>query len=411
MLEVLISLPTLLVCTFLSTLVVGIFLLLHLYSGRRTAAAVYWCVSMWVGSVASVLLGLRTVIAPELSIGVGNALAALGYSLTWAGFRSFDHKPVSRIAVAAGPAAWTAAYLFSDTFAADMSLRIILMSVVTTAYSLAMARELLAGHRREALPSRRVIAILLASHAVIYALRIPFAILSPVSDGSRAFVSPWFAVFALEIFLHTLIVAVSVLILLKERSEFVYRHAARTDALTGVLNRSAFMEEATSQLRRRLQTGVLMLLDLDHFKAINDTYGHQAGDQVLRGFAAAISARLAAGMVFARFGGEEFVLFAPDHDLDQAMEFADGLRRETQALSVSHYGTPISVSVSIGAASVLLCGGDLDDLITAADCALYRAKAEGRNRVSIAGPAESLMQVAERMREMDIAEPLAAVAR
>ena len=401
MLDNLISLPTLMVCTFLSTLVVAIFLAFHWFAGHKSVATGYWCVAMWVGSAASVLLGLRGVLAPEVSIGLGNALAALGYSLTWAGFRAFDDQRVSRLAIAAGPAAWVAAYAFSDQFAADMSLRIILMSVIVSAYSLAMARELLRGREREALPSRRVIALLLATHAVFYSARIPFALLAPVTDGGSPAVSFWFAAFALEIFVHTLVVAVSILILLKERSEFVFRQAARSDALTGVLNRGAFMAEAAGALSPRHPGGVLMLLDLDHFKAVNDTHGHQAGDKVLCRFAAAVTARLEDGMVFGRFGGEEFALFVPDRDLDEAVAFADLLREDTAALSIGHYGALISVSVSIGVASALLCGGDIDNLVAAADCALYRAKAEGRNRVSAAGPAESLLQVAGRMRDAD----------
>lgn len=401
MLDNLISLPTLMVCTFLSTLVVAIFLGLHWLSGRGPAAAGYWCVSMWVGSVASVLLGLRAIIAPEFAIGLGNALAALGYGLTWAGFRAFDDQRVSRLAIAAGPGAWGAAYALSDTFASDMNLRIVLMSVIVSAYTLAMASELMRGRRREGLPSRRVVALLLVGHAVFYSARIPFTLLAPVSDGGGPSVSPWFALFALEIFLHTLIVAVSMLVLLKERSEFIFRQAARSDALTGVLNRGAFMEEAARALWRKPQSGVLMLLDLDHFKTINDTFGHQAGDKVLCRFASAATARLDESMIFGRFGGEEFALFVPDQDLDEAATFADRLRQETAALSVGHYGRLISVNVSIGMASALLCEGDLDNLIAAADCALYRAKADGRNRVSVAGPAESLTQVAGLMREAD----------
>lgn len=402
MLEVLISLPTLLVCTFLSTLVVAVFLTQHWFAGRGPLAAGYWCVAMWVGSAASVLLCLRGIAPAGLSIGLGNALAALGYSLTWAGFRAFDERRVSRLAVAAGPVAWTVAYLFSDTFAGDMNLRIILMSAVVTAYSLAMAAELIRGRKLEALPSRSVIAVLLATHAAFYALRIPFTILAPVSENGGSAVSPWFSIFALEIFLHTLIVAVSILILLKERSEFVFRQAARSDALTGVLNRGAFMEEARRALGRRPQGGVLMLLDLDHFKSVNDTYGHQAGDKVLRRFTAAVTARLQGEMVFGRFGGEEFALFSPVHDLDGAVAFANELRLDTASLSIGHYGTLISVNVSIGVASALLSAGDMDNLIASADFALYRAKAEGRDRVCAAGPAESLMQVAGRMREADM---------
>ncbi|MFD1326887.1 GGDEF domain-containing protein [Mycoplana ramosa] len=399
MLEVLISIPTLMVCTLLSTFVVAIFLTQHWLTERGSAAAGYWCIAMWVGSGASLLLGLRGIAAPELSIGLGNALAALGYALTWAGFRAFDHQRVSLVAILAGVTAWMVAYRFSDAFAADMNLRIMLMSLVVSAYSLAMARDIVRGRRREALPSRLLVAILLATHAVIYALRIPFAYFAPVPDQMTASVSPWFAIFALEIFLHTLIVSMGILVLIKERSEFVFRHAARADALTGVFNRGALIDEVAGLLRRRPQQGVLMLFDLDHFKVINDTHGHLAGDKVLQRFTSAVSARLDDEMVFGRFGGEEFALFAPELDLDEARAFADALRQDVASLAIGHYGTIISATVSVGLASVALSGGDLDRLLAAADCALYRAKEQGRNRVAVAGVAESLMQVAGRMRE------------
>lgn len=397
MIDSLISIPTLMVCTFLSTLVVAIFLTQHWLTGRRGAAAGYWCIAMWVGSASSILLGLRAAVAPELSIGLGNGLAALGYALTWAGFRAFDHRRVLTVATLAGVVSWTTAYWFSATFAADMNLRIILMSLIVAAYSAAMARELLRARRREALPSRWIVGLLLISHAGIYALRIPFAILAPVPEQFTPSVSPWFAAFALEIFLHTLIVSVGILVLIKERSEFVFRHAARSDALTGILNRGALMDEVDELLRRRPH-GVLMLFDLDHFKSINDTRGHLAGDEVLRRFTSAVTARLSQQMVFGRFGGEEFALYAPGQDLDEALTFADSLREEVAALSIGHYDAMISVTVSVGLASAALTGGDIDKLVAAADCALYRAKKDGRNRVAVAGSAESLLQVAGRMR-------------
>lgn len=400
--EFLINVPTLLICTSLSTLVVATFLTQHWFSNRRAVAVGYWSVAMWAGTVSSVLLALRETISPFLSIGVGNVLATLGYALTWAGFRAFDHQPVSRLVVLAGAAAWSGAYLLSDTFAGDINLRIILMSVVVSGYSMLMASELLRGHKVEALPSRRVIAIMLATHAAIYLLRVPFALFAPVAGAPITSVSPWFAVFALEIFMHTLVVSVAVLVLTKERSEYVYRHAARSDALTGILNRGAFMEEVSAQLSRQPQSGVLLLLDLDHFKSVNDTHGHLAGDKVLRRLTSAIGARLGERMVFGRFGGEEFALYAPDLDLEEGAVFAEVLRADVAALSIGHFDNLISATVSIGVASSVLSGGDVDTLIGAADFALYQAKADGRNTISVSGPAEGLTQVADRLRAPDV---------
>lgn len=398
MLEVLISIPTILVCTLLAALVAAVFLTQHWWTARSAGGPGYWCVSSWLGASACVLLALRGTLAPELSIGLGNALVCLGYGFCWAGFRAFDDHRVSVATVAAGPLIWCAAYLLWNAFAADMNLRIILLALIVPAYSLAIAHALWRGWKKEALPSRRFVATLFAVHAVVYLLRIPFAVFAPVPVGSATHVAPWFPFFALEIFVHTMVGGVAILVLIKERSEFVFRHAARCDALTGLLNRGAFMDEVADHLSRRPQKGVLMLLDLDHFKGVNDTHGHLAGDKVLRRFASAVAAKLDGPMVFGRFGGEEFALFAPQLELDRAVLFANALKDDVAALSVGHYNALISVTTSIGLAPAGLFVGNLDDLVAAADFALYRAKEEGRNRVCVAGPTETLIRMANTMR-------------
>lgn len=103
-------------------------------------------------------------------------------------------------------------------------------------------------------------------------------------------------------------------------------------------------------------------------------------------------------MLFCRFGGEEFALFAPRHDIDQAADFAERLRRAVAALSISREGHEISVSVSIGLADVATFGSDFDRLQSAADKALYAAKEAGRNCVMRWAPSTGLADVAERMR-------------
>ncbi|MFC3072903.1 GGDEF domain-containing protein [Shinella pollutisoli] len=408
MLEELISISTLMICTLLATSVIGIFLFQLWLTDRRHAAAAYWCLSMWAGTLCTALLALRSVGPPLLTTGLGNALAALAYALMWAGFRVFDRLPVRRWVIAAGPLLWAVAYLGVPVVAEDVNARIIVTSAIIPVYSLWMGVDMWRGRRVEPLPTRAIAAVFFITHGIIYSLRIPAAILSPAPLGHGTAYSAWFALFSLEVFAHTILAAVAILVLIKERGEALYRQAARTDALTGIANRGSFIEDIAPHLDGRGK-GTLMLFDIDRFKSVNDTYGHVAGDAVLKAFSACISARLEPGMLFCRFGGEEFALFAPGCDIGRAAGVAEDLRRAVGETIVFFQGRRIAVSVSIGLADVATFGADFDRLHSAADDALYAAKAAGRNRAVTATPSSGLSGLVERMRGV-AAPPSASVA-
>ena len=162
---------------------------------------------------------------------------------------------------------------------------------------------------------------------------------------------------------------------------------ALTDPLTQTHNRRALMERLTAELERArryaLQLSMLMI-DLDHFKAVNDSYGHVVGDEVLRGVSRILQREARAVDVVARFGGEEFVVVLPETGEEGAMSLAERIRSrvaETPPLSGGEYGW-LRVTVSIGVATVPSPRvNSPEDLIALADEALYRAKAQGRNRV------------------------------
>jgi diguanylate cyclase (GGDEF)-like protein len=164
------------------------------------------------------------------------------------------------------------------------------------------------------------------------------------------------------------------------------RHAerlARLDSLTGLLNRRAFLETAQTWSggnRRGRQTLSLVMMDIDHFKQINDEHGHQVGDEVLRAVAVLLSQQGRISDIVARWGGEEFLLLLPDTDLSHASSYAERLRQATAAIRVPVKGGQLSITVSIGVAEH---GADatLVDTINAADMRLYQAKGQGRNRV------------------------------
>ena len=167
------------------------------------------------------------------------------------------------------------------------------------------------------------------------------------------------------------------------------RRAAVTDSLTGLRTRRYFTEALDSECRRAARTGHgvgLLMIDVDHFKSVNDSYGHPAGDRVLTEVARRLAATARAGAVVARYGGEEFILLAPHTGPDDLYALAERLRSTVAGLPVDLGGELISVTVSIGAAATTV--GDPESLLRSADESLYAAKAAGRNRSVLAtGPA------------------------
>ena len=171
----------------------------------------------------------------------------------------------------------------------------------------------------------------------------------------------------------------------------VYGHlstAAHTDPLTKIYNKGYLDEalEAECKRARALHTELsLLFLDLDHFKKINDTYGHDAGDFVLREFTQLVRPLLPKPKdVFARFGGEEFVILLSHTSLQAAQSFAESLRAAIQAHQFVYEGKRIQVTASFGVAEMTATISTPQSLIKHADQALYRSKQEGRNRVTIA---------------------------
>lgn len=175
----------------------------------------------------------------------------------------------------------------------------------------------------------------------------------------------------------------------RKAAELQLQLLARTDALTGVTNRRHFFELVGPEMERRNRYGhavAIMILDIDHFKKINDEYGHLAGDHVLRSVAQACRAYLRANDVFARYGGEEFICLIPETDQAGAQEIAERIRRSLETALFRYDGREIRATVSIGLTFVPAGSNlSLERIISQADQALYHSKINGRNRLSIWG--------------------------
>ncbi|WP_430447547.1 MAG: GGDEF domain-containing protein [Pseudomonas piscis] len=170
----------------------------------------------------------------------------------------------------------------------------------------------------------------------------------------------------------------------KKQLENELQRLATTDALTQSSNRRHFFECANREFEQaRLQGSPLsfLLLDIDDFKVINDTYGHPEGDIVLQRIAESGRAALRRGDLFGRIGGEEFAALFPGCAADMARQVAERLQREIQRQHFSHQGQVFSITVSQGLTSLLAEDESLDSLFARADAAMYEAKRQGKNRI------------------------------
>src|SRR5262245_49135947 len=369
---------TLFVIATCITALLGLFLL-SAWAQERVRALAWWGVAYVVGfSVA--IWSVENLISPPLPPGFANTLLFIACGMIWSAARLFHGRPVLWGAMCAGAAIWLVGCMIPD-FAEWAAARIVLSSLIVSSYTFLTAAELWRERRKTLL--RRWPAIFVPIlHGAVFLFPIPLASLLPAERGIVSLASGWIAVFALETMLYVVGTAFIVLVLAKERTVRIQRDAASTDELTGILNRRGFFAAAQQLVARQAKKGepvAVLMFDLDHFKRINDSFGHAIGDEALRLFAATATGNMRASDVVARFGGEEFVAILPG-SLADATAAAERVRLAFQAAAGSVAGRPVGATVSIGAASAELCA-DIASLIAAADSALYRAKTNGRNRV------------------------------
>lgn len=179
--------------------------------------------------------------------------------------------------------------------------------------------------------------------------------------------------------------SVGFILMIKERTDREIMHLAMTDSLTGVPNRRALKDQGELVLAQRGGRPMsLLMIDVDHFKRINDTYGHPAGDEVLCQATALMARRLRGGDVLGRYGGEEFCVIAPDTDTTGASILAEALREIIAITPLQTEAGEVSITVSIGIACCSAEGRrELKSLLAEADASLYQAKQAGRNRVML----------------------------
>jgi diguanylate cyclase (GGDEF)-like protein len=344
------DITTLFVIATCITALLGL-LLLSAWAQERIRALAWWGTAYLIGGFSVAIWSIENAISPPLPVGSASALLFVACGMIWNAARIFHGRPVLWGAMFAGAIIWLVAYLLPE-FAQRPAARIVLSSLIVASYTFLTSAELWRERRKTSL--RRWPAVFVPiMHGAIFLFPIPLANLGPGEPGLAGLATGWMAVFALETMLYVVGTAFIVLVLAKERTVRIQRDAASTDELTGILNRRGFLAGAHQLVARQAKCGEpvsLLMFDLDHFKSVNDRFGHGIGDETLSVFAATAARSLRASDVVARFGGEEFVAILPG-SLSEAKMVAERVRAAFEAAAGMIGGCPVAATVSVGAAS------------------------------------------------------------
>jgi diguanylate cyclase (GGDEF)-like protein len=332
-------------------------------------------------AVSVVVRGLQDVVTEPVAIVAGNALGLLGYGLLWKAVCGFGRRRAPALAVGAGAILWVEACL-CPPFYASVAARIVASSIGLGVYTVLTVIELWVG-RGEPLRSRWAAIGAGALHTVFLLFRVVFVADLPFPLGAAPPNLSWSAVLAFEGLIYGTMTMCSLLLMDRERAELEQRRAADLDPLTGVPNRRAFQTAVMAMMagKARGEFVAVQLFDLDHFKRINDTFGHAVGDEILIRFARTANNVLGSRSCFGRLGGEEFAGVFICGGRQEACAVAEHVRNAFAEVASTLDGRTFEATVSVGV-SLVRGNTSFEATLAAADRACYEAKRRGRNRVA-----------------------------
>lgn len=372
---------TLLIVVVFITIIAGVWLTLSSLQHHDRRPLAMWGGCYFLVGAGISLLAARGFIPDLMAIIAGNILVTLGYGFCWQAARAFDGRSTQWTGLLAGAVIWSVACLI-PAFRESLSLRILLASTIVATYSFATAWELWRG--RTELGSRLPGVILLGVHGAFFLIRAIDAPNLPIPNTGFLTAWNWNMVLAFETLIFMIGMAFVAIAIMKEQLSYEHRRKALIDPLTDALNRRGFELRGLQALRRYAATResiAVIAFDLDHFKAVNDDFGHATGDAILVQFGQIASRHLRSSDMLFRMGGEEFTALLPGASAHDARLVAERIRRSfSEAVRQSCDGR--GVTVSAGITSSQTQGYDAEALLSAADKALYRSKNEGRNRVT-----------------------------
>jgi diguanylate cyclase (GGDEF)-like protein len=368
---------------FVATMVAAMLGAMLLFFGKQeNIPALKWWGTAYLLGAASV--ALWTFAGHALGEMLSLALNAVGFvacGMVWNASRVFHGRKPNLPGLVLGALAWIAAVV---TLAPEASaMRMTIGAGIVAIYAALTAAELWTERRRTLQKRWPAIAV-----PVLHG----FVLMLPILLGD--FLRPhdemipgsiWVTVFSVELVLYAVGTVFVIFMLVSERTVTAHKNAASMDPLTGMFNRRGFAEATSRVIEREASAGrpvTVMIFDIDHFKSINDRFGHPAGDEILKLFSTIVVNTLRISDLSGRIGGEEFAALLPC-SLEEGVVAADRVREAFETSGIVVQEGPVDTTVSIGVAGGP-AGTELEVLLAAADTALYQAKRGGRNRVEAA---------------------------
>ena len=385
----LIDLPTLMIAASFIAATSGFFLVFAWLQRRESWAILWWAVANLILAVSVTLLSLHGASFGRPSQIVAMTLLNVCPAMIWAAARSHNNRQPNRYIVVAGALLWLLAFTLPG-FRASLDAQTFFSLSIVAIYLFAAGAEFGFGHAVR-VSSRWPLIVLLFSNGLVFVISAGQAITGNLPLSGDEILSSWFGFVLLEVLVFIVGTAIFVVAIDRERSELRQKTLASVDGLTGVASRRAFFDEAEVLLKSCKAAGApcsLILFDLDHFKKINDTHGHMAGDKVLETFGECVRDVLRSADLVGRPGGEEFAIAIPRQDSPIVQAIAERIRIAFSARCRELDALRLIPTVSGGVATAQP-HSTLDSLYAAADQALYKAKQLGRNRVEIADDAPS----------------------
>jgi diguanylate cyclase (GGDEF)-like protein len=377
---------TLFMVTIYVEAILGLLLLFAWAQNMAIRAVAWWGFAHLIRAASIVLFGMYGTAPDLITIDLANALLFTSFAVTWIGARVFDGRSVEPVYLVSGAVFWLLVCRL-PVLTEAINTRSMIASGIITAYTWLAAYEFWRG-RSEQLVSRWPAIFMLFAHGALFLLRTPLVAMlrwSPVNNNM--FGSIWLTVLSFEALLFTISIAFILLAMAKERTELRHRTAAMVDPLTGIANRRSFLQDAELLAKRHggnPRPTAVLLIDLDHFKSINDRFGHALGDRVLELFTESARMSIRSSDLIGRIGGEEFAAVLYDTSRDKAVAVAERVREVFAQFAQDVDGCPVCATVSIGLVHCQETVLDIPELLVQADQALYLAKEHGRNRVEVA---------------------------
>jgi len=356
--------------------------MLLLFGRQENIPALKWWGTAYLLGATSV--ALWTLAGPMVGDTLSLALNAVGFvacGMVWNASRVFHGRKPNLPGLPLGALAWIAAVM---TLAPESSaLRMTIGASIVAVYAALTATELW-SERRRTLQRRWPAIAVPVLHGFV--LMLPILLGDFLHHEGHAFgTSIWVKVFAIELVLYAVGTVFVIFMLVSERTVTAHKTAASMDPLTGMFNRRGFAEATSRVIEREAKAGrpvTVLIFDIDHFKSINDRFGHPAGDEILKLFSAVVINSLRITDLSGRIGGEEFAALLPC-SLEEGVLAAERVREAFESSGIVDETGPVDTTVSIGVAGGP-AGTELEVLLAAADTALYQAKRSGRNRVEAA---------------------------